>query len=82
MNRLWIDPMTLHDVAQSTYPVGILCDHCMHRVLMSAHDLKASAGDRRTLAAAGVHCGQCGSTRFEVMLFHAPSGPARFMRSM
>ena len=74
--------MTMHDVATSTYPVGILCDHCMHRVLMSAGSLKASRGDRRTLAEAGVHCGRCGSSRFEATLFHAPSGPTRFMRSM
>ncbi|WP_020697706.1 hypothetical protein [Reyranella massiliensis] len=74
--------MTMHDVALSTYPVGILCDHCMHRVLMSAGALKASRGDRRTLAEAGVRCGKCGSTRFEATLFHAPSGPTRFMRSM
>jgi len=74
--------MTMHDVATSTYPVGILCDHCMHRVLMFATALTARRGDRRTLAEAGVHCGRCGSTRFEATLFHAPSGPTRFMRSM
>jgi len=74
--------MTMHDVATSPYPVGVLCDHCMHRVLMAAGDLKATAGDHLSLAAAGVHCGQCGSTRFEVTLFHTPSGPGRFMRSM
>jgi DNA-directed RNA polymerase subunit RPC12/RpoP len=74
--------MTMHDVATNTYPVGILCDHCMHRVVVSAHDLKAHAGDRRTLVEAGVYCGRCGSTRFEATLFHAPSGPMRFMRAM
>ena len=74
--------MIKHDVATSAYPVGILCDHCMHRVLMSAGTLTARRGDRRTLAEAGVHRGKCGSTRFEATLFHAPSGPARFMRSM
>lgn len=74
--------MTMHDVATSTYPVGILCDHCMHRALMTAGGLKARRGDRRTLAEAGVYCGRCGSTRFETMLFHAPSGPTRFMRAM
>lgn len=71
--------MMLHDVATSSYPVGILCDHCMHRVVMSVRDLKAKVGDRRTLATAGLHCG---SARFEATLFHAPSGPGRFMRSM
>lgn len=74
--------MTMHEVALSTYPVGILCDRCMHRVLMSAGSLKASRGDRRTLVEAGVHCGRCGSNQFEATLFHAPSGPTRFMRAM
>lgn len=72
----------MHDVATSIYPVGILCDCCMHRVLMSAGTLKARRRDRRPLAEAGVHCRKCGSTRFEATLFHAPPGPTCFMRSM
>lgn len=47
------DPMTMHDISTSTYPVGILSDHCMHRVLMSAGGSKARRGDRRILAEAG-----------------------------
>lgn len=73
--------MTLHDVAISHYPVGILCDRCMRRVLCTATELKATAGDHRTLEAAGVHCGRCGSARFEVLRFNSEAKAHAFLRN-
>ena len=46
--------LTLHDVATGTHPIGIECDRCVRRVVVTAAALKAVAGDHRTLEQAGV----------------------------
>ena len=58
--------LTLHDVATGTHPIGIECDRCVRRVVVTAAALKAVAGDHRTLEQAGVVCGKCGSRGFSV----------------
>lgn len=64
------------------YPVGILCSQFMRPAPQTAHNLKVREGDRLTLMAAGVCCGPCGSTRFDVTLFNVPSSLGRFMRNI
>ena len=56
--------LTLHDVATGTLPVGIECDRCIRRVVLTAAALKARPGDRRPLDRAGLVCGKCGSRTF------------------
>lgn len=46
--------MTLHEVALATYPIGIICHHCMHQALVTAQMAKAQYGDMRTLEEAEV----------------------------
>lgn len=67
-----LKPLTLHDIAISTYPIGIQCDRCVRRTLISAEDVGARKGDFRTLGEAGHRC-QCGSYSFSVQHFFRPS---------
>ena len=47
--------LTLHDLAVSPRSiVGVECDHCIRRVLLTAETVRAMIGDMRTLEQAGV----------------------------
>lgn len=74
--------LTLHDVAVSTTPLGIECEHCMRHVLLTPEIAKARAGDLRTLEDAGLHCSKCGSRRFNVVRLDKSSRRAAFMRNL
>jgi hypothetical protein len=74
---------TLHDLAGSSRPVvGIECNQCMRRALLSGADLRAQRDDKRTLAEAGVHCGHCGSQKFTATRFQSRSAAHSFMRNI
>lgn len=73
--------LTLHDVATGTFPIGIECDHCIRRVVITAAALKATAGDHRTLEQAGLVCGTCGSRRFSVTRLHTRGATRSFLRN-
>lgn len=73
--------LTLHDVATATHPIGIECDHCIRRVVVTAAALKAMPGDRRTLEEAGVVCGKCGSRSFGVTRFLSQADLRSFVRT-
>jgi hypothetical protein len=73
---------TLHDLARSAQPVGIECNHCVRRALLSRDDLRAVQGDRRTLAEAGLRCSKCGSRDFAATRFQSRSAAHSFMRNI
>lgn len=74
--------LTLHDLADSSRPVGVECTYCIHRALIAPKDLRAKPGDRRTLAEAGVRCGRCGSRNFSVQRFVSQSKAHAFLRNL
>ena len=74
--------LTLHDVAVSTTLLGVECEHCMRHVLLTREIARATAGDTRTLEEAGLHCGKCGSRRFNVVRLDKSSRRAAFMRNL
>jgi len=74
--------LTLHDVAISTTPIGVECEHCMRHVLLTREIARARAGDLRTLEEAGLHCGKCGSRRFNVVRLDKSSRWTAFMRNL
>jgi Zn finger protein HypA/HybF involved in hydrogenase expression len=74
--------LTLHDVAVSTTPIGVECEHCMRHALLTREIARARAGDFRTLEEAGLHCGKCGSRNFNVMRLDKSSRRAAFMRNL
>jgi Zn finger protein HypA/HybF involved in hydrogenase expression len=73
--------LTLHDVATGTHPIGIECEHCIRRVVVTAAALKATPGDRRTLQEAGLVCSKCGSRSFEVTRFLSQAELRTFVRT-
>jgi DNA-directed RNA polymerase subunit RPC12/RpoP len=77
-----MDALTLHDLAEGRLPVGVECDHCIRRAVVSPETLKATRGDTRTLAEAGLRCGKCGSRRFTTTRFHSRPRLKAFMRNL
>ena len=76
--------LTLHDIASALGArlIGVECQHCVRRGLLTAETLKARRGDSRTLEEAGVHCGKCGSRRFTATRFTTRSAAHAFMRNI
>jgi hypothetical protein len=75
--------VTLHDLAVSPRPIiGVECDHCIRRALLTAETVRAKVGDRRTLEEAGVRCAKCRSRKFTVRKFHSRSAAHAFMRNL
>jgi DNA-directed RNA polymerase subunit RPC12/RpoP len=77
-----MDALTLHELAQSRLPVGVECNHCIRRAVVSPEVLKATRCDTRTLAEAGLRCGKCGSRRFTTTRFHSRSRLKAFLRNL
>ena len=73
--------LTLHDIASGlgSRLIGVECQHCIRRGLLTAETLKALRGDSRTLEEAGVHCSKCGSRRFIATRFTTRSVAHVFM---
>jgi Zn finger protein HypA/HybF involved in hydrogenase expression len=74
--------ITLHDLALSSYPVGIECSHCMRHVLLTAERTSAKFGNKRTLEEAGLYCSKCGSRAFTAVRFEKRSRMIAFMRNL
>lgn len=76
--------LTLHDIASGVGArlIGVECQHCIRRGLLTAETLKARAGDRRTLEEVGVRCSKCGSRRFTATRFTTRSAAHSFMRNL
>jgi ribosomal protein S27AE len=73
--------ITVHDVATSTYPIGVECSHCIRHVLIRPGTIGARHGDTRTLEEAGLYCGKCGSRDFTATRFHKRSAALSFVRN-
>ena len=74
--------LTLHDLAVSPRSVGVECEYCIRRAVVTAADLKAVRGDHRTLAQAGLRCGKCGSRQFTATLFQSRAKAYAFLRNL
>ena len=74
--------LTFDDVASSSQPIGIECDHCIRRVLVDAATIKAKRGDKRPLTESGLRCRQCSSREFTATRFHSRSRLKAFMRNL
>jgi hypothetical protein len=76
--------LTLHDIASGLEArlIGVECQRCVRRGLLTAETLKARRGDSRTLEEAGVHCSKCGSRHFTATRFTTRSAAHAFMRNI
>jgi hypothetical protein len=54
----------------------------MRHVLLTREMVRARAGDLRTLEEAGLHCGKCGSRKFNVVRLDKSSRWTAFMRNL
>jgi len=62
--------------------IGVECQHCIRRGVLTVEVLGAQRGDGRTLEEAGVRCSVCGSRRFTVTHFTTRSAALAFMRNL
>jgi hypothetical protein len=76
--------LTLHDIASALGAglIGVECQHCVRRGILTAETLKARRGDDRTLEEAGVRCSSCGSRCFTATRFTTRSAAHAFMRNI
>jgi uncharacterized Zn finger protein len=75
---------TLHDIASGLGArlIGVECQQCIRRGVLTAEVLKAQRGDGRTLEEAGIRCSACGSRRFTATHFTTRSAAHAFMRNL
>jgi hypothetical protein len=69
----------LHDVWQTRLPLGIACNHCLHRALLQHDRIDAREGNLRTVDALPLRCTKCGRRAYTAHLFRERRQVKRFM---
>jgi hypothetical protein len=72
---------TVQSVASSGFPLGVKCNHCLHRSLLGPRDLGVGADKPRLLSSLRFRCRRCGRRDFHLQLFWSRGSVTRFMRS-
>ena len=73
------DSADLHDVWNSGLPLGISCNHCLHRALIEHHRISARGGSVQCLDALPFRCTKCGHRDFAPHVFRERRQVRRFM---
>jgi hypothetical protein len=76
--------LTLHDIASALGArlIGVECQHCIRRRVLTAEAVKARRGDGRTLEEASVRCSACGTRRITATRLGTRSAPHTIMRNL
>jgi hypothetical protein len=82
LEEVKMNAATLHDLAVIRCIVGVECDHCDCRTLLTAETVRAEVGDMRTLEEAGVRCLKCRSRKLTVTPIHSRSAAHAFMTTI
>lgn len=69
----------LHDLWKSRKPLGLSCNHCLHRALIPRERIGASEGNLRCVEALPFVCSKCGQRDFTPHLFEGTRDVRRFM---
>lgn len=69
----------LHDVWESRLPLGLACNHCLHRALLEPARVGAREGDLRCVDTLPFRCSKCGRRGFTAHLFRERRQLRRFM---
>ena len=69
----------LHDVWEIQLPLGIACNHCLHRSLVEQHRLGAHETNLRTLDTFSFRCSKCGRRQYTAHVFKERRQVRRFM---
>jgi hypothetical protein len=71
---------TIATIARSGFPLGVLCNFCLHRALLDGKALQAQFDEPRLLSSLRFKCTRCGSRDVHVEKFWSRSSVTRFMR--
>ena len=69
----------LHDVWESRLPLGVSCNHCLHRALIEHGRICAQEGNLQCLDALPFRCTKCGHRDFAPHVFRERRQVKRFM---
>lgn len=69
----------LHDVWASHRPVGLACNHCLHRGLVPPERIGAREGNLQCLDTLPFRCSRCGRQTYSLHLFREERQVRRFM---
>jgi DNA-directed RNA polymerase subunit RPC12/RpoP len=69
----------LHDVWNSHLPLGVSCNHCLHRALIEHDRIGARKGNVQCLDALPLLCTKCGHREFTPHVFRERRQIRRFM---
>ena len=70
---------TLHVLRNTGLPVGLACNHCLHRALVERDAIGAHEDDVRHIESLRFLCTKCGRRDFSVHLFTERRLLRRFM---
>jgi hypothetical protein len=71
--------MDIHDVWNSHLPLGISCNHCLHRALIEHDRIGAWEGGTLCLDALPLRCTKCAHRDFTAHVFRERRQVKRFM---
>ena len=60
--------------------LGVLCEFCLHRAILSYADLEHRHGIMRKLSDVRFRCTKCGRRNYSLEVIDSPSRATRFMR--
>ena len=69
----------LHEVWASRRPLGIACNHCLHRGLVEHDRIGAREGNLQCLDTLPLRCSKCGQRNYTLHIFKAQRLVQRFM---
>lgn len=69
----------LHDVWRTHRPLGVSCNHCLHRALIEPRRIGAREGNLKCVDTLPFRCTRCGCRDFTVHLFDEQRRVRRFM---
>jgi DNA-directed RNA polymerase subunit RPC12/RpoP len=69
----------LHDVWNTGRPLGLSCNHCLHRALVPPERIGAREGNLQCVDTLPFRCTKCGHRTFTAHLFKESRHVKRFM---
>lgn len=80
MVRAMGDSRNLRMLRDSNYPLGVMCNACLHRSLVAFDALSRRHGLMRKLADLRFTCTRCGRHDVSLEMFHHRGDVTRFLR--
>lgn len=68
-------------IARTGFPLGVTCQFCLHRALISVADLRARFPEPRAIQSLTFRCTRCKRREVDLQTFWSHSSVRRFMRA-